>query len=120
MDLGIIYIVPNSDIQLTTALVMNNFIKPNLQEIGLQRMLSAGAAARLSNKVILAADLVNITKAYDQGMRLRLGAEVAPVRWLALRAGYGGGSFTYGLGLSGFNIALSNNMPAVVGRAWSF
>jgi hypothetical protein len=120
VDLGVIYTVPDSDIHLTTALVMNNIVKPNLEGVGLQRMFSVGAAASLRDNVVVAADLVNINRACNQSMKLRVGAEVSPVRWLAVRAGYGGGSFTCGLGLSGFNIAISSNMPTVVGRVWSF
>ena len=118
-DVGFIYQTPGSKVQLTTALVLSNLIRPNLEGVGLERMISAGAALRLSNKLLLAGDLVNINGAYDRNTQLRLGAELSPVRWFALRAGYSGGDFTFGLGLGGLNIAVSKDTPLIVGRVWS-
>lgn len=117
-DIGIVYETPNPRLKLTTALVVNNLVKPNLEGIELERMINAGAAVRLSNKLLLAADLVNITGAYNENAELRLGAELTPVKWFALRAGYGSSHMTYGFGIMGINFAFSKDTPVVVGRAW--
>lgn len=120
MDLGIIYEVPNTKLPLSTALVISNFIEPSLEGVQIDRMISAGAALRVSNKVLVAGDFVNINGAYDQNMRLRLGGEIRPLGSLAFRAGYGNGGLTFGLGFAGFNIAYAKDTPAIVGRAWRF
>jgi len=119
-DLGLIYQSPNSKARLTMAFVFTNIWKPNLNRVNIERMVSAGAALRVSDKLLLAADLVNINRAYDENAQLRIGAELTPVKRLALRAGYGDGNLTFGVGLMGMNIAFSQDSPLIVGRAWSF
>jgi len=119
-DIGVIYQSPNPKMQLTAAMVWTNFVKPSLEAVDLEKMISLGAALRLSNKFLVAADLVNITGSYGQNMRLRMGAEFTPVRWFAIRAGYGGGNPTFGLGIGGFDLAISKDTPALIGRLWKF
>lgn len=120
MDVGFIYQTPDPRAQVTTALVVNNLVKPNLNQVSMDRMVSAGASVRMSNKLLVAADLVNITESYNKGMQVRLGAELRPVRWFSVRAGYGGNNITYGVGVLGFDLALAKQNPLVIGRIWKF
>jgi hypothetical protein len=119
-DCGLIYQTPNPKLQLTTAVIVHNMLEPNLEAVRVDRMLSAGAAVRLKNSLLVTADLVNINKAYDKDVQLRVGAELKPFRNLAFRAGYGDGNPTFGLGYRGYDLALSEEIPLTVGRLWKF
>ncbi len=120
MDFGLIYQTPDPNLQLTTAVIVNNLLEPSLDAVRVDRMLSFGATATLKNSVIVAADLVNINQAYDKNMQLRLGAEIRPFKWLAFRAGYGDGTPTLGIGLKGYDFAFSKDQPLTLGRLWKF
>jgi hypothetical protein len=118
-DLGIIY-RSSGPAQMSYGLAVTNLIKPGLGSIEQDRIWSVGVAAKPHSKVMLVADLVNITKAYDEGMKLRAGIEFKPIRLLALRAGYSGEAFTTGFGLFGFDFAFASRTPLSISRTIRF
>lgn len=117
-DLGFIYQPQHSFLQY--GMVINNFLDAKLEGIETPRMLSVGIAAQPNRRWKFAADLVNINKAYDEGTKLRMGAELNVTGSLALRAGYSGDSFTYGIGILGMNFAFSNDAPNLISRVLRF
>jgi hypothetical protein len=117
-DLGFIYQPQSSLIQY--GMVINNFWDAKLEGIETPRMLSVGIAAQPNKRWKFAADLVNINKAYDEDTKLRMGAELNLIGSLALRAGYTGDSFTYGVGIFGLNFAFSDDAPNLISRVLRF
>ena len=118
-DLGLIYSLPGPR-ETSFGIVAVNLLKPSLGAIKQDTIWSLGMAVRPNPKVVLAADIVNLTKAYDESADLRLGLEVRPLRFLALRAGYTGDSFTAGLGLFGIDVAFASEAPLAVSRTIRF
>lgn len=118
-DLGIIYRTPGPK-EVSFGLVATNLIKPKLGDIVQDTMLSVGMAMRPNSKTLVVADIVNLTDAYDEGMKLRTGVEFRPIRKLALRVGYSGDSFTSGIGIFGLDFAFSSEAPLTVARTIRF
>ncbi|MEN6355854.1 MAG: hypothetical protein ABFD83_02080 [Armatimonadota bacterium] len=117
-DLGFIYRPQKSSLQYGA--VINNFWDAKLEGIETPRMLSVGIAAQPNRRWKFAADLVNVNKAYDEGTKLRMGTELSVTGSLALRAGYSGDSFTYGVGIFGLNFAFSDDAPNLISRVLRF
>lgn len=121
VDLGMIYKPRNSMWQYGA--VVNNAIKPNLSGIANSQedaMLSFGIAAVPIKGVIFAADLVNVTGANNADAQLRFGAETSLGSLFALRAGYSGQNWTYGLKLLGINVAFSGGAAQLLTNAIKF
>ncbi len=119
MDVGMI-MCPESLKQASYGLVVTNFIKPSLSGIEQERIISAGFAMKPSDKVLFAADIINITKAYSESPKLRMGIEFKPISKIALRAGYTGDDITYGFGLFGVNVAFSSQTPMSIANTLRF
>ncbi len=117
-DVGFIYQPKGALLQY--GMVINNFLDAKLKGIDTPRMLSAGIATQPNDRWKFAADLVNINHAYDEDTKLRVGAELSVNKSLALRAGYSGDSFTYGVGIFGLNVAFSNDAPNMISRVLRF
>ncbi len=117
-DLGLIYQPKNSVAQW--GMVVNNFYDAGLAGIETPRMLSIGMASQPRAKLRYAVDLVNINGAYDENMKLRMGAEWIITNSLVLRAGNSGDSWTYGVGILGLNFAFSDNAPNMISRVLRF
>lgn len=117
-DLGLIYQPKNSMAQW--GVVVNNFRDAGLDGIETPRMLSIGMASQPRARLRYAVDLVNINGAYDENMKLRMGAEWIITNNLVLRAGNSGDSWTYGVGILGLNFAFSNNAPNMISRVLRF
>lgn len=117
MDLGFIYQPTKSKVQY--GMVVNNFVEPKLKGIEAPAVWSVGAATKI-NKITVAMDMVNITKAGPIRSGIRTGFEWQPVRKLAVRAGYSGNAFTWGVGLIGLNFAFTNNAPTMLSKALAF
>lgn len=118
-DLGLIYRAPGR-MEVSYGFVATNLLKPNLGSIEQDTMYSIGLALRPSPKTLIVADLVNLTDAYDEGTKLRLGVEVKPIKHLALRAGYSGNSLTTGIGVFGLDFAFASDAPLTVARTIRF
>jgi len=119
MDVGMI-MCPEGSQQMTYGLVVTNFIKPSLSGIQQERIVSAGFSAKPTDKVLIAADFVNINKAYNESPKLRMGIEFRPINKIALRAGYTGNDITYGFGLFGVNLAFSSQTPMSIANTLRF
>lgn len=117
VDLGFIYQPKTSKMQY--GMVVNNFVEPKLRGIDSSLMWSMGAATRIK-KFTYAADLININQAGTEGTRLRTGVEWMPISKLAIRAGYSGTGFTWGLGALGLNIAFTNDAPNMISKSLAF
>lgn len=113
-DLGFIFKPNNSIIQY--GMVINNFIKPNLGGVETPVMLSVGAAAQVRPGIVVAADLVNINKAYNEKTRLRMGAEWQVTKKFAIRAGHSGTDFTCGFRAFGVDFAFSGDAPQMISK----
>jgi hypothetical protein len=106
IDLGMIYKPQNSVWQYGA--VINNAIQPKLNGIANSQgdtSLSFGVAAIPVKGMTFACDLCNITGANGQDAELRFGGEWNIGSALALRAGYSGQNWTYGLKALGINVA---------------
>lgn len=113
-DLGFIFKPEHSIIQYGA--VINNLIKPNLSGVETPVMLSVGAAAQIRPGIVVAADLVNISQAYNEKTRLRMGAEWQIAKNLAVRAGHSGTDFTCGFRAFGVDFAFSGDSPQMISK----
>jgi hypothetical protein len=119
IDAGAIYLLPRLP-QTSVGLVVTNLIKPSLGSIEQGTIISIGAVTKPTSKLMVAADLVNLTNAYNEGVKLRIGVELAPTKYYALRIGHSGESFTFGARLFGVDVAFSNRMPLGINRTIRF
>lgn len=137
VDVGIIW-KPNRELPLSYALVIENFIEPNiefpftapntLQAPGapqstvkpLKRAVHMGVAMEGALGITYVADWVDITN--NTGKReLRFGAEKRLIGGLAIRAGYGTkNGWAIGGEIFGINIAVAQKFPLQVSRSLSF
>ncbi|GIV17246.1 MAG: hypothetical protein KatS3mg022_2681 [Armatimonadota bacterium] len=137
VDVGIIW-KPNRELPLSYALVVENFIEPNiefpftapntLQMPGalqstvkpIKRAVHMGVAMEGALGITYVADWVDITN--NTGKReLRFGAEKKLTGGLAIRAGYGTkNGWAIGGAIFGINIAVAQKFPLQVSRSLSF
>jgi hypothetical protein len=130
VDLGFLW-RPTGDQTYTLALVVENFVEPNIRfqatnRIGqvfnfkpLKRSYHAGVAVELETGSLIAVDFIDIGNNVGKG-EIRLGYEQRLGR-IALRTGYASRTgWTAGLGIGGFNLAYSDTLPVVVSRTLNF
>jgi hypothetical protein len=130
IDLGFLW-RPTGDQTYTLALVVENFVEPNIRfeatdRVGqvfnfkpLKRSYHAGVAVELETGSLIAVDFIDIGNNVGKG-EIRLGYEQRLGR-IALRTGYASKTgWTAGLGIGGFNIAYSDTLPVVVSRTLNF
>jgi hypothetical protein len=130
VDLGFLW-RPTGDQTYTLALVVENFVEPNIRfeatdRVGqvfnfkpLKRSYHAGVAIELETGSLIAVDFIDIGNNVGKG-EIRLGYEQRLGR-IALRTGYASKTgWTAGLGIGGFNIAYSDTLPVVVSRTLNF
>ena len=130
VDLGFLW-RPTGDQTYTLALVVENFVEPNIHfqatdRVGqvfnfkpLKRTYNAGVAVELETGSLIAVDFIDIGNNAGKG-EIRLGYEQRLGR-IALRTGYASKTgWTAGLGIGGFNLAYSDTLPVVVSRTLNF
>lgn len=130
VDLGFLW-RPTGDRTYTLALVVENFVEPNIRFQAtdrngqvfnfkpLNRTYHAGIAVELESGSLIAVDFIDIGNNAGKG-EIRLGFEQR-LGGIALRTGYASKTgWTAGLGLGGFNIAYSDSLPVVVSRTLNF
>jgi hypothetical protein len=130
VDLGFLW-RPTGDQTYTLALVVENFVEPNIRfeatdRVGqvfnfkpLKRSYHAGVAVELETGSLIAVDFIDIGNNAGKG-EIRLGYEQRLGR-IALRTGYASKTgWTAGLGIGGFNLAYSDTLPVVVSRTLNF
>ena len=117
IDLGFIFQPAKSKVQY--GMVINNAVQPCLKGIPAPAAWSVGAATTVK-KLTIAADLIDLSSATGDGMRLRTGVEWAAANKLALRTGYSGKSFTWGVGIIGLNFAFTNDAPNMISKTLTF
>jgi len=130
IDLGFLW-RPTGDKTYTLALVVENFVEPNIRFQAtnrngqifnfkpLKRAYHAGVAVELETGSLIAVDFIDIGNSVGKG-EIRLGYEQQLGR-IALRTGYASKTgWTVGLGIGGFNIAYSDTLPVVVSRTLNF
>jgi hypothetical protein len=130
VDLGFLW-RPTGDKTYTLALVVENFVEPNIRFQAtdrngqtfnfkpLKRSYHAGVAIELETGSLIAVDFIDIGNSVGKG-EIRLGYEQRLGR-IALRTGYASKTgWTAGLGIGGFNIAYSDTLPVVVSRTLNF
>jgi hypothetical protein len=130
IDLGFLW-RPTGDKTYTLALVVENFVEPNIRFQAtnrngqvfnfkpLKRSYHAGVAIELETGSLIAVDFIDIGNSVGKG-EIRLGYEQQLGR-IALRTGYASKTgWTVGLGIGGFNIAYSDTLPVVVSRTLNF
>lgn len=131
VDLGFLW-RPAGDKTYTLALVVENFVEPNIRFQAtnrdgqvfnfkpLKRTYNAAVAFDLETGSLIAIDLIDVGNNAGKG-EIRLGYEQRLARGFALRAGYASKTgWTAGLGLGGFNIAYSDRLPVIVSRTLNF
>ncbi|MCX7993491.1 MAG: conjugal transfer protein TraF [Fimbriimonadales bacterium] len=131
VDLGFLW-RPTGDKTYTLALVVENFVEPNIRFQAtdrngtlfnfkpLKRTYNAGLAVELETGSLVALDFIDIGNSAGKG-EIRLGYEQRIGRGLALRGGYASKTgWTAGLGIGGFNLAYSDTLPVVVSRTLNF
>lgn len=130
VDLGFLW-RPTGDRSYTLALVVENFVEPNIRfqatdRTGqlfvfkpLKRTYHAGVAIELETGSLFAVDFIDIGNSVGRG-EIRVGYEQR-LGGIALRTGYASKTgWTAGLGIGGFNIAYSDALPVVVSRTLNF
>lgn len=130
VDLGFLW-RPTGNQTYTLALVVENFVEPNIrfqatdrngQDFNfkpLKRTYNAGVAVELETGSLIAVDFIDIGNNAGKG-EIRLGYEQRLGR-IALRTGYASKTgWTAGLGIGGFNLAYSDTLPVVVSRTLNF
>jgi hypothetical protein len=130
IDLGFLW-RPTGDQTYTLALVVENFVEPNIRFQAtnrngqifnfkpLKRAYHAGVAVELETGSLIAVDFIDIGNSVGKG-EIRLGYEQRLGR-IALRTGYASKTgWTAGLGIGGFNLAYSDTLPVVVSRTLNF
>jgi hypothetical protein len=130
IDLGFLW-RPTGDKTYTLALVVENFVEPNIRFQAtnrngqvfnfkpLKRAYHAGVAVELETGSLIAVDFIDIGNNVGKG-EIRLGYEQR-LGSLSLRTGYASKTgWTAGLGIGGFNIAYSDTLPVVVSRTLNF
>jgi hypothetical protein len=130
IDLGFLW-RPTGDKTYTLALVVENFVEPNIRFQAtnrngqvfnfkpLKRSYHAGVAVELETGSLIAVDFIDIGNSVGKG-EIRLGYEQRLGR-IALRTGYASKTgWTAGLGIGGFNLAYSDTLPVVVSRTLNF
>ena len=130
VDLGFLW-RPTGDQTYTLALVVENFVEPNIRFQAtdrngqafnfkpLKRTYNAGLAVELETGSLIAVDFIDIGNNAGKG-EIRLGYEQRLGR-IALRTGYASKTgWTAGLGIGGFNLAYSDTLPVVVSRTLNF
>jgi hypothetical protein len=130
IDLGFLW-RPTGDKTYTLALVVENFVEPNIRFQAtdrngqifnfkpLKRAYHAGVAVELETGSLIAVDFIDIGNSVGKG-EIRLGYEQR-LGSLSLRTGYASKTgWTAGLGIGGFNIAYSDTLPVVVSRTLNF
>jgi hypothetical protein len=130
IDLGFLW-RPTGDQTYTLALVVENFVEPNIRFQAtdrngqtfnfkpLKRSYHAGVAVELETGSLIAVDFIDIGNSVGKG-EIRLGYEQRLGR-IALRTGYASKTgWTAGLGIGGFNLAYSDTLPVVVSRTLNF
>ncbi len=137
VDIGLIW-KPDRQNPITYALVVENFVEPNIefpftapnttQGAGatittikpLKRAIHAGIAMEDALGVVYVADWVDITNATGK-RELRFGAEKRLAGGLAVRAGYGSkNGWAIGGEILGINIAIAQKFPLQVSRSLTF
>ncbi|MEN6520706.1 MAG: hypothetical protein ABFD46_06080 [Armatimonadota bacterium] len=118
-DFGLIYRAPGKR-QMSYGLAVTNLLKPSLGDIDQETIWNVGVSMQPTSKMVVVADIVNLTDAYDEGTDLRMGVEFRPVRWLGLRAGYTGHVLTTGVGVFGYDFAFASETPLSISRTIRF
>ncbi|MDW8106336.1 MAG: conjugal transfer protein TraF [Armatimonadota bacterium] len=131
VDLGFLW-RPAGEQPYTIALVVENFVEPNIRFQAtdrngnlfnfkpLKRTYHLGFFADLKTGTQVALDFIDIGNNTGHS-ELRLGVEQRIGRGFALRGGYASRTgWTAGLGIGGFNIAYSDTLPVVVSRTLNF
>lgn len=131
VDLGFLW-QPTADKTYTLALVVENFVEPNIRFQAtnrdgqvfnfkpLKRTYNAAVAFDLETGSLIAIDFIDVGNNAGKG-EIRLGYEQRLARGFALRAGYASKTgWTAGLGIGGFNVAYSDRLPVVVSRTLNF
>jgi hypothetical protein len=131
VDLGLIAYPANRS-GFTGALVITNLLDPPFRFDGTDergaykrydlqpRSFSLGTAWQQRDSVVIALDLIDLTRAYGAA-QVRLGAEYQTTRKIALRTGYNSAKgFTLGVGYGAFNFAYGNRVPLEVTHTLRF
>ena len=117
-DLGFIFRPDESRVQF--GMVINNALDPSLSGINTDTMLSVGASSRLSRRLLVVADLVNINGAGSGDAQIRAGAEWIFNRKFAVRGGFYDSNVTFGFHAFGIDVAVSPEHPYVISRTLRF
>jgi len=131
VDLGFIW-QPTGDQNYSLALVVENFVEPNIRFQAtdrngnlfnfkpLTRTYNAGVAIELETGSLIAVDFIDIGNNAGKG-EVRMGYEQRLGRGFALQGGYASKTgWTVGMRAGGFNIAYSNRLPVIVSRTLNF
>ncbi len=131
VDLGFLW-RPTGDQRYTLALVVENFVEPNIRFQAtdrngqvfnfkpLTRTYNAGIAIELETGSLIAVDFIDVGNNAGKG-EIRLGYEQRLGRGFALAGGYASKTgWTAGLRIGGFNIAYANKLPITVSRTLNF
>lgn len=112
---------PHENKGIAYALVASNLIHPHFQSYKQETLISGGVAKHFRPGLVAAADAVNITNAYGDGVDLRAGVEYKPVKFFAVRTGMSTrNGLTIGVQLAGFNFAWAKDAPMVVSQTLRF
>ncbi|OYT73484.1 MAG: hypothetical protein CFK48_00975 [Armatimonadetes bacterium CP1_7O] len=131
VDLGFLW-RPTGGSNYTLALVVENFVEPNIRFQAtdrdgnvfnfkpLTRTYNAGVAIELATGSLIAVDFVDIGNNAGKG-EIRMGYEQRLGRGFALQSGYASKTgWTVGMRVGGFNIAYSERLPVIVSRTLNF
>jgi hypothetical protein len=113
-DLGLLF--QPSEVGAQFGLVVQNVINPRLSGIETPVVWSAGTAVVPAEGWVIAADLVNLTRAYKENIDLRIGVEKRFTRDFAVRVGHSGSGYACGFQVGWFGVAFSEETPMMASK----
>jgi len=114
VDVGLLF--QPSEVGAQFGLVAQNVIAPNLAGIDTPLVWSVGTAVRPAEGWVVAADLVNLNRAFGENPDFRIGVEKRFTHSFALRVGHSASGFAGGVEVSWFNVAFSDETPMMISK----
>lgn len=119
-DLGMV-MQPRSQPHTSYAVVIDNLVHPSFPLVEQDPLISVGAARTFGGRLAVAADAVNLTNAYGDGIDLRAGVELRLSSYFAARTGVSSRKgLTFGLQLGGIDFAIAGDSPLAISQTLRF
>ncbi|MFN3648749.1 MAG: hypothetical protein ACK47B_04135 [Armatimonadota bacterium] len=119
-DLGFRF-VPDGEPNLSFGLSVLGLVEPSIGEMRQERTFNLGTAYRLSPRLTLVADLLNVTGANERRVKVATGAEYTVVPgWITLRGAVTSRGLAGGIGLGPIQVAFTRDGETTLGTQIRF